>query len=194
MGKGDETRERILSFALARTASSGLGSVTVGAGAADLGMSKSGFFAHFGNKETLEVAIVEKAIDRFRIHVVEPALRCETPRQRLAALLDGYLSWMAGDSELAGCPFVLVAQEVRNSPGRVRDTLVEAQEAWRALLEATIAAAKADGSIGRTAPPAQIAFELIGAALSYQFSHAVLDDTGARSAATTSFHHILDME
>ena len=194
MGKGDDTRDRILSFALARTARSGLNSVTVGSSASDLGMSKSGFFAHFGSKEALQVAVIERAIDRFRLKVVEPALRHSKPRQRLDALLDGYIAWMVGDDELAGCPFVLVSQEVRDCPGPVRDALVNAQESWRALLTATISAAKEDASIARHAPSAQIAFELIGAILSYQFAHAVLREDGSSLRVSAAISHVLDKE
>lgn len=194
MGKGNDTRDRILSFALARTARSGLNSVTMGSSASDLGMSKSGFFAHFGSKEALQLAVMEKAIDRFRLQVVEPGLRHQKPRQRLDALLDGYIAWMAGDDELAGCPFALVAQEFRDCPGPVRDALVDAQQSWRALLTATISVAKEDGSVARTASSAQIAFELIGAILSYQFAQAVLGEEGSSLRVSAAIKHILDKD
>ena len=191
MAKGDNTRERIVSEGLARATRGGLASVTVGTTASTLAMSKSGLFAHFGSKEALQLAIVEKAVERFSEKVIKPSMRHESATKRLAALVDGYIGWMEGDSELSGCPFSAMVPELCDRSGPVRDALVEAQCAWRKLLATTVGEAQREGQITRDAKPEQIAFELVGAILAYQLSLKLLSDPSAPIRARAAVNHIL---
>ena len=59
--KGNQTREEIVTRALQIAAHKGLGGLTIGTLAKKLKMSKSGLFVHFGSKESLEAAVVERA-------------------------------------------------------------------------------------------------------------------------------------
>src|SRR5918992_1366187 len=54
--RGNRTRESILQAAADLASVNGLEGLTIGSLAAELGMSKSGLFAHFGSKEELQVA------------------------------------------------------------------------------------------------------------------------------------------
>ena len=65
-GKGAETRAAILDRAVDLASAEGLEGLTIGRLAAELEMSKSGLFAHFGSKQELQLATVEAAADRFR--------------------------------------------------------------------------------------------------------------------------------
>ena len=58
MGKGADTRERILRHAVRTASHSGLDGMTVGGLAEELGLSKSGLFAHFGSKDILQVQVL----------------------------------------------------------------------------------------------------------------------------------------
>ena len=71
-GKGSRTREEIVTRALQIAAYKGLGALTNGTLANKLKMSKSGLFLHFGSKENLEAAVVERAGDLFFSHVFLP--------------------------------------------------------------------------------------------------------------------------
>src|SRR5580704_17182880 len=59
--KGLRTREAILARAVDIASAQGLEGLTVGSLAEQLGMSKSGLFAHFGSKEELQLATIEMA-------------------------------------------------------------------------------------------------------------------------------------
>jgi AcrR family transcriptional regulator len=59
--RGVKTRESILRRAVSIASVEGLEGLTIGKLAADLGISKSGLFAHFGSKEELQLAVVEAA-------------------------------------------------------------------------------------------------------------------------------------
>jgi AcrR family transcriptional regulator len=84
--KGERTRQAILDRAAARASERGLDSLSLGALAEDLSMSKSGLFAHFGSKEELQLARIERARDIFVAEVIEPALRLPQGVERLRAL------------------------------------------------------------------------------------------------------------
>jgi AcrR family transcriptional regulator len=74
-GKGAETRQAILSHALALATRVGIEGLTIGRLAEDLGMSKSGLIAHFQTKEALQVQVLETGAHRFVEEVLRPALK-----------------------------------------------------------------------------------------------------------------------
>lgn len=56
-----KTRQDILSVAMDIASAEGLEDLSIGRLATELGMSKTGIFAHFGSKEGLQVATVDAA-------------------------------------------------------------------------------------------------------------------------------------
>ena len=56
--KGEATREAILDRAVDLASTDGLEGLTIGRLAAELEMSKSGLFGHFGSKEGLQLATI----------------------------------------------------------------------------------------------------------------------------------------
>ena len=63
VGKGEITRQAILDRATAVASTAGLEGLTIGKLAGELELSKSGLFAHFGSKESLQVAVLENAAE-----------------------------------------------------------------------------------------------------------------------------------
>ena len=102
-GKGAATRAAILDRALALATAEGLEALTIGRLAGDLGMSKSGVFAHFGSKQDLQLATVAAAASRFRAEVLEPALSSSDGTPRLRAVTAGYLADIEPASDRGGC-------------------------------------------------------------------------------------------
>ena len=72
MGKGDERRQLVLERAAQTARRVGLEGLTIGRLAEDLGLSKSGLFAHFQSKEALQVQVAggRHAADLFVDRVV----------------------------------------------------------------------------------------------------------------------------
>src|ERR1700733_12063338 len=102
--RGVKTRESILRKAVSIASVEGLEGLTIGKLATELGISKSGLFAHFGSKEELQLAVVETARTIFVERVIKPALQ-ERGLQRLRLL---YQNWIAySDSKVfpGGCFF-----------------------------------------------------------------------------------------
>jgi AcrR family transcriptional regulator len=150
-GKGAQTRAAILDRAVDLASVEGLEGLTIGRLAAELKMSKSGLFAHFGSKQELQLATVEAAARRFRLAVIEPALEAPDGAPRLRAMGERYLDHMGIYS--GGCFWGATSAEYDDRPGPVRDAIAGALDAWVAELER-------NARIAGVADPERFAFEL----------------------------------
>jgi AcrR family transcriptional regulator len=126
--KGSQTREAILARALDVASAEGLEGLTIGRLAAELRMSKSGLFAHFGSKEELQLATIGAAAQRFRASVVEPSLRAPEGAARLREMADRYLEQT--NAYAGGCFWAAGSAEFDDRPGPVRDAIAAALDAW----------------------------------------------------------------
>src|SRR5947207_12221401 len=109
---GERTRGAILDAAAKLATVEGLGGLSMSRLADEVGMSKSGLFAHFGSKEELQLATVEKASAVFDAQVLEPASSASTGLDRLQRLVDAYLHYIEVDNFPGGCFFASVLAEV----------------------------------------------------------------------------------
>jgi AcrR family transcriptional regulator len=132
ISKGEQTRAAILERAVDLASVEGLEGLTIGRLAAELKMSKSGLFAHFGSKQELQLATIGAAADRFRVAVIEPALPEPEGGPRLRAMALGYLDRL--DLYAGGCFWGATSAEYDDRPGPVRDAIVAMLDAWMALL------------------------------------------------------------
>ncbi|HEU5253978.1 MAG TPA: TetR/AcrR family transcriptional regulator [Solirubrobacterales bacterium] len=131
--KGASTRASILDRAVDLASAEGLEGLTIGRLAAELQMSKSGLFAHFGSKQELQLATVEAAAARFRARVIAPALELPDGAPRLRAMAERYLDQLQDYS--GGCFFAATSAEYDDRPGPVRDAIAASLEAWLRELE-----------------------------------------------------------
>src|SRR4051812_23660640 len=106
MSKGTETRERILDHAFRVASRDGVEGLTIGALATELGMSKSGLFAHFGSKEDLQIEVLRAASERFALNVVRPAINAPRGEPRVKKLFENWFKWVSGSISAGGCIFV----------------------------------------------------------------------------------------
>ena len=92
--KAVRTRQEILALAADLASAEGLEGLTIGRLAAELRMSKTGIFAHFGSKEELQLATVGRAKEVFLEQVVQPALAKPRGVKRLQAMLKSWLEYV----------------------------------------------------------------------------------------------------
>lgn len=151
--KGAVTRATILARALDLASVDGLGGLTIGHLAAELEMSKSGVFAHFGSKQELQLATIGAAAGRFRTAVVEPALSAPDGAPRLRAMADAYLAHLESEDYSGGCFWAATSAEYDDRPGPVRDAIVVALDSWLGELER-------QARIAGSPDPGRFAFEL----------------------------------
>jgi AcrR family transcriptional regulator len=177
-GKGSRTRAAILERAVDLASVEGLEGLTIGRLAAELEMSKSGLFAHFGSKQELQLAAVEAAAGRFRTAVIEPALEAPDGAPRLRAMAESYLGHIAEGAYSGGCFWAATSAEYDDRPGPVRDAVVAALDAWLGELER-------QAKIAGVAEPERFAFEMYAIVMAtnsrYRLSgdRVVFDHAGA---------------
>jgi AcrR family transcriptional regulator len=159
--RGRRTRESILGTAVDLASVEGLEGLTIGRLAAELGMSKSGLFAHFGSKEELQLATIAAARETFIAEVITPAWKAERGLPRLSALVDAVLDYMRREVFRGGCFFDAVRAEYDSRrPGPVRDAILEQFADWSDTLANVVRAAQRAGHIDPGADPEQVAFEV----------------------------------
>jgi AcrR family transcriptional regulator len=191
MSKGVVTRERIVEQALASASIEGLDGLSLGELADDVGMSKSGLFAHFRSKEALQLDVIRAAAERFRQVVIVPALAAPKGAPRVEALFRRWLEWEHHDSVPGGCVFVHAAFEWDDREGPVRDALVSFQREWLAFLAGAVQRAKDAGHFRDVIDSHQFAFEMLGIVLSYYYTKRLLRDPAAKRRANAAFESLL---
>jgi AcrR family transcriptional regulator len=163
--KGSQTREAILDRAVDLASVEGLEGLTIGRLAAELQMSKSGLFAHFGSKQDLQLATIAAAGARFKTTVVDPALEQPEGAARLRALAERYLDQV--NSYPGGCFWASTSAEYDDRPGPVRDAIAAALDAWLNEIER-------HARIAGVEQPERLAFEVyslvMGANARYRLS------------------------
>jgi AcrR family transcriptional regulator len=169
--RGDRARRAILARAMQMASAGGLESLSIAQLAGELGMSKSGLFAHFGSKEELQVSTVRAARRVFSDEAITPAMATKSGIERLAALLAAWHEYIANETFPGGCLLMEAAAEFDSRPGRVRDLVAETMAMWMELLVEQAQRAVERGEIGPGTDPAQLAWELhaFGLALNWDF-------------------------
>jgi AcrR family transcriptional regulator len=170
--RGRRTRDSILQAAVQLVPVEGIDGVTIGRLASELGMSKSGLFAHFGSKEELQLATIDTAREIFVETVVSPARLAERGLPRLEALMENWLGYMQREVFKGGCFFDAVRSEYNSRPpGPVRDAVWADFASWSEILVNRVKAAQAAGHLDPEADAEQVAYELdaLGGAANVRF-------------------------
>jgi AcrR family transcriptional regulator len=191
MSKGEETRRRILERAVLLASRDGLAGLTIGELASDLGVSKSGLFAHFGSKEELQVAVLGTAIDRFTARVLMPSLKAPVGVRRIKALFELWLDWAADPASPGGCLFLAAATELDDREGKARDFLVGSQHELMTFLTKAARLAVEQGELRKDLDCEAFAFELHTIILGYNFSRRLMRDKKAEARARAMFDRLI---
>lgn len=157
---GEETHAAILEAAMRLASIEGLGSLTIGRLARELGISKSGVFAHFRSKQRLQEETVAAAVEVFDREVLAPATRAPAGLARLRQLAEAYLSYVERGVFPGGCFFGQLLAEFDGPDGPLHDAVVAGNRGWIARLTDEVATAQRRGEIDPEADPAQVAFEV----------------------------------
>jgi AcrR family transcriptional regulator len=178
------TREAILERAIDLASAEGLEGLTIGRLAAEMEMSKSGLFRHFGSKEELQIATVDAAAARYIEEVVAPALEAPAGKERLRALCERYFGHLEASVFAGGCFWAASASEFDDRPGPVQDKVRDAVAAWLELLATE---AKRAG----VPEPEQLAFELHSLGLGANLASRLLGDRAAFDRARVAVERLL---
>jgi AcrR family transcriptional regulator len=157
---GEQTHAVILDAAMRLASIEGLGSLTIGRLARELGVSKSGVFAHFRSKQRLQLETVAAAEEVFEREVLAPGLAAPAGLARLESLCEAYLSYLERGVFPGGCFFAQLLAEFDAPRGPLHDAVALGQQGWLGLLEQEIETAQEQGQVVADLDPTQLAFEL----------------------------------
>ena len=192
MSKGEETRGLILEAGLATASRVGLQALSIGELAKQVGLSKSGLFAHFTSKENLQQEVVKKAIDRFVEVVIGPALKQPRGEPRVRALFENWFRWSSASELPGGCLFIAAASELDDRPGPLRDQVAGAQRDWLGVLAQAARIAVEEGHFRAGLDVEQFAWQLYAMILAYHHFARLLRADDAEARARRGFEILLD--
>lgn len=191
MGNAATTRERILDEGLALMSQSGLEGVTLGVLADQVGMSKSGLFAHFRSKEEVQISLLEHTAEVGARRIIAPSMKEPEGLPRLKSLVKNWFGWAARAGLPGGCPVAAGLFEFDDVPGPVHDKILAMEAEWRGLLTKTVREASALGHLRRDLDVAQFVWELCGIYLSHHAAQRFLKSPDADRRAKTAFEALL---
>jgi len=183
--KGLRTREAILARAVDIASAQGLEGLTVGSLAEQLGMSKSGLFAHFGSKEELQLATIELARQVFISKVTLPAIAAPKGMPRLWSLIDRWLALVEKRVFEGGCFFTAASFEFDGRRGVVRDRIAAIMHEWIGAITRAVEGAQKAGHLDPKLEATRLAFEFHAIAIGAHWAHQLLEDRQAYSRART---------
>jgi AcrR family transcriptional regulator len=192
MAKGEETRERILDRAFRMAARDGLSGLSIGVLADELGMSKSGLFAHFGSKEDLQIAVLQAASQRFEEFVWRPAIKAPRGEPRVRKVLERWMLWINEPSMPGGCIFVAAAAELDDKEGRPRAFLVAEQKKLNASIAKAARLSVEEGHFRSDLDCDQFAFDAYAAVLGYNYQRRLMRDPKAEARVRRAFERLIE--
>ena len=138
----------------------GLEGLSIGRLADRLGMSKSGLVGRFGSKEELQLATLGEAAEIFRATVYEPAATAPPGLDRLKAICDAWVAYLARPPFAGGCFLTTAMVEFDGRPGPVNDAVRRVMRRWLTVLEHEARTAIEDGDLPKETDPEDVAFTL----------------------------------
>jgi AcrR family transcriptional regulator len=158
--EGERTRRDILATAARLATVEGIRHLSIARLADEVGMSKSGLYAHFGSKEELQLATIDTAEEIYERDVYERVADAPSGLDGAIALADAHLDHMRRRVFPGGCFFDAAAGDLALERGIVRDKVAAFQDGWVARLRANLEAAVAKGELPPDADLVQMLYDV----------------------------------
>ena len=170
---------------------SGLAGVTLGVLADQVGMSKSGLFAHFRSKEDVQIELLTHMAEFVVAHVIEPSMTAREGLPRLRALVSYWFGWAQRAGLPGGCPVAAGLFEFDDIEGRVRNKILELEGEFRRLLTELVQRAVDLGHLRHDLDIEQFVWELCGIYLGHHAAHRFLRAADAQTRANTALQALV---
>jgi AcrR family transcriptional regulator len=192
ISKGEATRARIIQRALELAGHVGLESLSIGDLAQELGLSKSGLFAHFRSKERLLLDVLEVAAAHFTDRIFRPAVKRPRGEARLVALFENWVKQIhSRELPGGGCVFMAGAFEWDDRQGPVRERVVGHFKALHATLVRAARISIEEKQFRANLDVDQFANELHAILLKYHLEARLLQNRKALLYARRAFDRLL---
>lgn len=186
------THDRILDQGLALISRAGLSGVTLGVLADQVGMSKSGLFAHFRSKEDVQLELLRHTTEFAQAHVVTPSMSAPEGLPRVIALVRNWFGWAQRAGLPGGCPVAAGLFEFDDVESPVRNKILELESQWRHMLIDLVMQAVKLGHLRKDLDVEQFVWELCGIYLSHHAAHRFLRAADAQARADIAFEALVD--
>lgn len=189
---GEQTHSAILAAAVRLASMEGLGALTLGRLAQEVGVSKSGLYAHFGSKHQLQIDVFHAAREIFQQEVIEPAFAATEGLPRLERLCESYVSYIERRVFPGGCFFAGMLAEFDAQTGSPHLEVTADQQEWLGLLETLVRQAQNKNELDANADLDQLVFDITATVQLTNYYHVLFRDPaiidrgrrGIRSAIT----------
>lgn len=190
---GELTRNMILQTALRVASVHGIDGLTIGELAKEVGMSKSGLFAHFKNKDDLQLEVLKLAALEFIQKVMKPSFEMPRGEARIKAMFKNWISHVDGSEAAAGGIVLISASvELDDRPGKLRDFVSKAQKDLILNIEKAARIAIEEGHFRKDLSAEQFAWSLYSFILGYHHFKRMLKDPKAERHVENSFKGLLE--
>jgi AcrR family transcriptional regulator len=180
---GERSRRAILEAAARLATVEGLNGLSIGRLADEVGMSKSGLYAHFRSKEELQLATIATAREIFDREVIDPGQNAPPGTARVLALCDAFLSHVERGVFPGGCFFVAAAAEMNARPGPIRDHIGRFAVEWLGAMATAVEQARELGEVAPHTEPGQLAFEINALLSAANLAYPLLNNPAVLSLA-----------
>ena len=170
----------------------GLAGVTLGVLADQVGMSKSGLFAHFRSKEEVQIELLNHAAEFATERVLLPSMAASEGLPRLQALVRNWFGWAQRAGLPGGCPVAAGLFEFDDVEGTVRNKIVEMEATWRQTLIGLVERAIGLGHLRSDLDVEQFVWELCAIYLGHHAAHRFLRSADADARAQAAFQALLN--
>ena len=190
--KGQKTRNEILGASVNIASAEGLEGLTIGGLAKNVGRSKSGLFAHFGSKEGLQLATIERAGEIFAEEIILPLAGAKRGLGKLCLMMEYWISYVERSVFRGGCFFFAASAEMDDRPGKVRDFVSELTKVWVDALKDETREAVSRGELVGDCDIDLLVFQLHGFVQEANWFYRLHDDSTSFDLARRSVRHSLN--
>ena len=131
-----EARQRILDAAHKLFYTSGLNAVSMDSVAVAAGIKKANLFHYYPTKESLELAVLDRAAASMKEHIASVARHSFDPIGGIQRIFEEAAALMRESQCSGGCFFGNLAQEAADGNEPIRQKVAEHLDAWTAELAA----------------------------------------------------------
>ncbi len=190
MKKGSKTQQKIIDQAIYEASKQGLAGLTIGSLASTLKMSKSGLFAHFGSKTTLQKHVITAIFEQYQKDIIEPALQTPAGCEQIILLMKLWVEWSKQQARPGGCPLASSLFDTTELAVEVKALLQAGMQGLRTVFDAAIEAAKLV-DLDASVPTQQLTMQLVGIYYAQHINYWLLGDVGATQEAMQAVQSLL---
>ncbi|CAN5270658.1 TetR/AcrR family transcriptional regulator [soil metagenome] len=158
--KSEHTFSAIVDAALEMASVQGIGKLSLGEVAKQLGLSKSGVFSRVGSIEALQEAVLAEFDRRFIAQVFEPAMALPRGLPRLNSIMENWIRRACSTRSANACLYIAGSFEFDDVTGPLRDRLRQGVVRSRTAMRRTVLQAIEEGHLRADTDPDQLIFEI----------------------------------